>query len=102
MHPRHLEEPVAFRRGDLLVEAAAVALDPQRDFGTGVALRPDAAEQAGEIVRRFAGDRLHHVAGLQAGALGRAAIGDADDDDPVVDLGGVESEPRPGRPVVPS
>ena len=95
MHPRHLEEPVAFRRGHLLIEAAAIALDPQRDSAPALPQRPDAAEQAGEIARHLPGDGLHHVTDLQARALGRAAIGDADDDDPVLDLGSVESEPWP-------
>src|SRR6185437_15967868 len=61
------------------------------------ALRPDAAEQAREIAHFLAGDRQQNIAVANVGLLGRAAIGETDDDESAFHLGGVEAEPRPRR-----
>src|SRR5258706_7362132 len=102
MQALRLEEPAAVGRGDVEVEGAAVAIDGQRHRHAGFAARPDAAEEPGQLVDRRAVDRQHDVAALQVGALRRPAGGEADDDDPVLDRGGVKPEPGPWRAVWPA
>jgi hypothetical protein len=48
MHARHFEEVAALRGDDLLLEAAAAAVDAQRHLAPGVAEPPDAMEQRGD------------------------------------------------------
>src|ERR1700730_17838755 len=102
MQPGRLEEPTAFRRDDLVVHGAAVAFDLDRDFDARLAERPDTPEHAGESVDFRAADAQHDVARMQAGALRRAAIREADDHDPIIDLRRVKAEPGSRRPGWPS
>src|SRR6202521_3183177 len=101
MQPGRLEEPAAFRRGDLVVQGPAVAFDLDRDFDARLAERPDAPEHAGETADFRAADGQHDIAGVQAGALRRAAIREADDHDAIFDLRRVKPEPGSRRPVGP-
>src|SRR5208282_2325030 len=64
MQPRRLEEAAAVGRGDLVLDAAAVAFDRDRDFGAGAAERPDAPEHAGKRGDLLPGDGEHDVAGV--------------------------------------
>src|SRR5580704_11064463 len=81
---RRLEEAVAVCRHDLLLERLAVAIDGERDLGAGGAARPDAPIEPGKVAHLETGDREHHVAGVEAGLLRRAALGEADDDDAIL------------------
>src|ERR1700726_2640657 len=102
MQARALEEAIALARFDAKLHGLAVAIDRDRHVDTGLALRPDAAEETGEIVDVLATDREHDVAGADVGLLGRAAIGEPDDDQAVFHFGGVKTEPRPWRHVAAS
>src|SRR6516225_7173083 len=68
------EKPAALPRLDAHLHGLAVAIDRQRDFHAGLTLRPDAAEETGEVAHVLAGDRDHDVAGVQVGLLRRPAI----------------------------
>ena len=59
-------------------------------------------QQAGEIAHLVAGDREQDIAGAQIRALGRSAIGEAHDHQPVLDFGGIKTEPRPRRCIAPA
>src|SRR3984957_20330769 len=102
MQTRALEEAVALAGFDAQVHGLAVAIDRDRHFDTGLALRPDATEEAGEVADVLAGDRQDDIAGPDVGLLGRPAVGETDDDEPVLDLGGVKTEPRPRRRIQPA
>src|SRR5260221_14068878 len=102
MQTRAFEEGIAVAWGPAHLEGAAVAIDGQRHLYPGLAQRPYLAKEAGKIVDLLAGDRQHDIAGAQIGAPGRTAAGDPRDDDLVVDLGGVEAEPRTRRMVRPA
>ena len=65
----------------------------------GRAAGPDAPPERGEARDRLVAHRQDVVARLQPGLARRAALGQAGDDDRVLDLGGVEAEPGPRRPV---
>src|SRR4029077_6903370 len=93
MQTRPLEETVALARLYAQLHRVAVAEDCERHFDAGLALRPDAAKEAGEIAHFAAGDGKHDVPGAQVGALGRSAVGEADDDEPVLHLGREQAEP---------
>ena len=73
---RAFEEFAALARFDAHLHRLAVAIDRHRDFDAGLALRPDAPEEAGEIVYVLAGDRDHDVAGAQIRFLCRSAVGE--------------------------
>src|SRR4029077_12460281 len=90
MQARTFEKPAALPRLDAQLHGLAVAIDRQRDFHAGLALRPDAAEETGEVVYVLAGDRDHDVAGAQVGLLRRSAIGETDNDQAILDLGRIE------------
>src|ERR1051326_2211346 len=98
MQTRALEEAVALARLDAQVHGRAVAVNGHRHLDAGLALRPDAPEQAGEVAHLLAGDREHDVAVAQIGFLGRAAVGEAEDARPASPRGGERAEPRPRRP----
>src|SRR6266849_2038120 len=102
MQTRPLEEPDAVGRWYAQLERATVAVDEERHFDTGVAQRPDAAEQRGQAPDLHAGDRDHDVPGAQLGALRGPAGGQPDDDDPVLDFAGVEAEPWSRRTIAPT
>jgi len=57
MQTRTFEEPIALARLDTQVHGFAVAIDGHRHFDAGLALRPDAAEQARQIAHFLDGDR---------------------------------------------
>src|SRR5262245_14577447 len=101
MQARAFEEAVAVARCNAQLEGAAVAIDQERHLDAGLAERPDVAEQARKLPHFRPGDGEHDVSGAQLGALRRPAGGDPDDDDPVLDLAGVEPEPRPRRAIAP-
>src|SRR4029079_5858679 len=94
-----LQKPVAVAGGDLEIEHLAIAKDCQGNFNARFALAPDALEEIGESGDLFAADGKDDVTGLQVGLGGGAIAGKAGDDDVLVDLGGVEAEPRSRRPV---
>src|ERR1043166_7124585 len=102
MQTGRLEEFAAVGGFHPHLEGAAVAIDRERHVDAGMAERPHPAEQTGEVVHLRAGDREHDVAGAQIGAFGRPTAGEPGDHDPVLDLGGVEAEPRTRRPVDPA
>ena len=70
MQPGRLEEPVAIRRRDLLLEGAAVTLDLDRNLHSRLAQRPDAAEHVGK-----AADLLLANARTDKGGLNRVYDG---------------------------
>src|SRR5579862_6100930 len=94
MQARPLEEAAAFARLDANVHGLAVAINGQRDFDTGFALRPNLAEKARQIAHLLAGDRKHNIAVAQVRFLGRATISDSDDHESAFHLRGVQAEPR--------
>src|SRR5580658_1928642 len=102
MQTRALEEAVALARLDAQVHGLAVAINRDRHFDAGLALRPDAAEEACEVAHFLAGNRKHDVAVTHVGLLGRSLIGEPDDDEPVLHLGGVEPDPGPWRSAAPA
>ena len=67
-----------------------------------MALRPDAAEQARQVVDLGIGDRQHDIAGAQVGAFGRSAIGEPDHDQPAFHFRRIEAEPRPRWRIAPA
>src|SRR5215469_17885695 len=79
MQARAFEKAVALAGFDAQLHGLAVAIDRQRDFYAGLALRPDAAEETGEIADVLACDREHDIAGAQISFFGRPTIGEADD-----------------------
>src|SRR5262249_62393732 len=78
---------------------AAVAIDHQRHFHAGPTQRPDLAEESCKVLDLLAGYFQYHVAGAQIGFTRGAAAGYPRDHHFVVDLSGVETEPRPRRMV---
>ncbi len=80
----------------------AVAHHRERDLGAGRADRPDRAEGAGEVLDRGALDLDQDVAGVDAGLVRGAALGEAGDEDRALGLGGVHAEPGPRRAVDPA
>src|SRR5713101_3711994 len=102
MQPGRLEESAAIRRGDRLLDRMAVTIQDDGNFHPGLAERPYAPEHPGETANLPTADGPHHVAGAQSGTLRRTPICKPDHNDPVLDLGRVESEPRAGRPVGPA
>src|SRR5690348_17509437 len=99
MQARAFEKAAAVARLDSELHRLAVAINRQRDFDAGVTLRPDAAEETRKVAHILAGDREHDVAGAQISLLCRAAIGQTDNDQTILDLGRIEPEPRPRRRV---
>src|SRR3954469_8072233 len=99
MQPWRLQELAAVGGRHCQVEGAAVAIDRERHLDAGIAERPDATKQAGKLGHFGAADREYHVAGAQLGLARGPAAGETDHHDPVVDLGGVESEPWPRRTI---
>src|SRR5690348_8990724 len=98
---RAFEEAIALARFDAELHGLAVAIDRDRHFDARLALRPDAAEQAGEIADLFAGHREHDIADAYIGAFGGSAISEADHHQPVFHFGRIQTEPGPGRRVAP-
>src|ERR1700745_1856616 len=99
MQARTFEKLAAFARLDAQLHCLTITIDRQRDFHAGLALRPDAAEETGEVAYIFAGDRDHDVAGAQVRFLRRPAISETDNDQAILDFCGVEAVPRPRRRV---
>ena len=99
MQHRALEEAAAVGRAHAHLEGLALAIDQQRHLDAGLAERPDAPEQSGEIATSAPATREHNVAGAQVGALRRAAAGQARHATLLADLGGVDAEPRARRTV---
>src|SRR6516162_5337082 len=96
---RAFEKSATLTRFYAHLQGLAVAIDRQRDFHAGLALRPDAAEETGEVAYVLAGNRNHDITGAQIRLLRRPAIGQADNDQAILDFGCVEAEPRPRRRV---
>src|SRR3984893_15384438 len=94
-----LEEAIAIARGDAHLEGAAVPVDHQWHFHPGLAQRPYLAKKAGEVAHLGAGNGKYDVAAAQIGPARRPALGYPCDHHLVVDLGGVEPQPRPRRSV---
>ena len=96
-----LEEPVALARFDAQLHGLAVAIDRDRHVDTGLALRPDAAEEAGEIATSLPATESTmspvrmsaFFAGPRSAARRRPAG---------YHFGGIEAEPRPRRHVAPA
>src|SRR4029077_18507839 len=84
MQARAFEKPAALPRLDAQLHGVAVENDSQTDLLTGLAVRPDAAEETGEVAYVLAGDRDHDVAGAQVGLLRRSAIGETDNDQAIL------------------
>src|SRR5262252_1206269 len=102
MHPRHLEKFAAFRRSDLVLHHVTVAIEPDGNFNSGTAERPDLAKHAGETANILARDGLNHIASPQSGPLRRPAVRKPDNHHSIVDLGRIEPEPGARRPVGPA
>src|SRR5215471_15375461 len=102
MQPRRLEEPAPVSGDDRVLERIAVAIQPDGNFHSGLAERPNAPEHSGETANLPAANGPHHVAGAQSGALRRTAIRKPDHNDAVLDLGRIEPEPRAGRSIGPA
>jgi hypothetical protein len=73
MQTRPFEKAVALARLDAQVHGLAVAVDGERHVDAGLALRPDAAEKAGEIAYLLAGNLEHDVAAGQEFLAGMPA-----------------------------
>src|SRR6185437_202386 len=97
LQPRRLEQRGAVDRFDADPDGAAVAQQLDRDFSAGGAARPDLAIEIGEAGDALVAHRPDDIAGAHAGGGGRAALGEAGDDDLLVALGRVEADPRPRR-----
>src|SRR5262245_55984627 len=67
----------------------------ERNVGASAALRPELAIEIGEILGLLALDANDHIAPLDAGLLGRTAWADPADEEPPVQLVGIDSKPRP-------
>src|SRR5262245_52128461 len=67
VQPWALEEFASVGGRHLHFHGAAVAIDRQRNLDAGIAHRPDAAEQSGEVADLGAADRQHDVASAQVG-----------------------------------
>src|SRR5262249_2852652 len=91
------EQAAAIGRCDFCLKRAAVAVDRKRHLDARLADGPDLAKQAPERIDLGSRNREHHVADAQVRARGRAALGKASDDELVLHLGGVQSEPRSWR-----
>src|SRR6266849_4982312 len=102
MQPGRLEESASIRGDDRLLDRLAIAIQRDGNFYPSLAERPYAPEHPGETANLATADGPHDVAGAQSGALGRTPIGKPDHNDPVLDLGRIESEPWAGRSVGPA
>src|SRR5260370_22837975 len=80
----------------------AVAIQYDGNFHPGLAERPYAPEHPGETANLPTANGLHHIASTQSGTLRRPPIRKPDHNDPVFDLGGVESDPGARRPIGPA
>src|SRR4029453_4473014 len=78
---------------------AAIAIDLHRHLDAGIAERPETWEPAGEILDPRAAHLEHDVAGAQIGLARGPAVGQPHHDHAVIDLGGIEPEPGPGRTI---
>src|ERR1700682_4386377 len=99
MHARLLQELAALAGFHRHVEGVAVAMDGERHADTGGAERPDLAVEIREIAHLVAAHGENDVAGLQFRAARGAPLGETRHHDALVDLGGVDPEPRPRRAV---
>src|SRR5690242_18605184 len=99
MQARSFEKAAAVARLDPELHRFTVAINRQWDFDAGVALCPDAAEESPKLADILAGNRGHDAAVAQISPLCWPAIGEADDDHTILDLGRIEPEPRPRRGV---
>src|SRR5260363_275736 len=97
VQPRRLEQLGAIGRGHGDVEGDALVMHREWHVHAGVAERPELAVEFALARHLVAIDAEDDVAGLQFGAGGGAVVRDADHHDAIVDLGGVEAEPGPGR-----
>src|SRR5215470_9659063 len=102
MQPGRLEESASIRGDDRLLDHLAITIQHDGYLRPGLAERPYAPEHRGETANLAAANGLHHIAGTQSGALRRPPICKPDHNDPVLDLGRIESEPRTGRSVGPA
>src|SRR5579862_7228028 len=78
-------------------DRTAVAHHGEGYLDAGIAARPDAPEQRGEIGDLLAADIHHQIADPQVRLLGWTTAGQPGDHELVLDLGGVEPEPWPWR-----
>src|SRR5581483_2822255 len=99
VQPRRLEQLGAVDRGEHHVEGDAFMVHRKWHVDAGMSERPEPAIELGLAGDALAIDRQDDVASLELGAGRGAVVGDADDDDLVVDLGRIEPEPRSRRPV---
>src|ERR1041385_63816 len=87
---RAFKKAAALAGFDAQLQGLALAIDGQWNFHAGLALGPETAEEPGEIAHALAGDLEHDIAGAQICFFGGAAIGEADDDQAILNLGGIE------------
>src|SRR2546423_410734 len=99
MQHRTLEETAAVARAHAQLQGLAIAVDQQRHLHPGLAQRPYASEQTGQIAHGGAGDAEHDVARPEVCALRRTAAGETQDGNVAADLGGVDAEPGARRAV---
>src|ERR1700723_3179160 len=104
MQPGRLQESGAVGRGDAQGDRLLVALDLQYHLAAGLAAGPDAAPERGEARHRVVTHREDAIARFQPALDRRAPLRHAGDDNRVLvlDLGGVEPEPRARRTVRPA
>src|SRR5215510_12845656 len=97
MQPRRLQQLGAVGRAQRHVEGDALVMDGERHIDAGSAKRPEFSIKLALAGNLVAVDAEDHVAGLELGACGGSPARHADDDDAVVDLGGVHAKPRARR-----
>src|SRR5581483_10439931 len=92
-----LEELGAVGRGQRHIKGNAFMMDSERHIDAGRAKRPEPAVEialSGDLLAVQAKD---HVACLQLGTPRWAIVGDADNDEAIVDLGRIHAKPGPRR-----
>src|SRR5476649_1608296 len=85
--------PVSGAHLDL--ERVVVALHAERNRRARRSAGPQLLVEIWHVVQHLAVQRLQDVAALQAGTIGRAAIGNAADHELALVLDRIEAEPRP-------
>src|SRR6202521_3181934 len=97
MDARLLQKLAALAGLHRYVESITVAVNGERHADAGGPERPDLAVEVAEIADLVAAHGENNVADFQFRAARGAALGETRDHDALVDLGGVEPEPRPRR-----
>src|SRR5712692_3716237 len=99
MQSGRLQQARAVGRGDAYLHRVVVPHHLQYDLAAGRAARPDPAPERGEARYRLVAYREDAIARAQPGLDRRTPLRQPGHDDRVVDLGRIEAEPRPRRPI---